>query len=335
MLKVGVIGAGGIAQNIHLPCLSEMQDVQLAAVCDLNVRRAADVAARFHVPKSYGLADEMLAAEKLDAVFVLVWPEQSYRLVARCIEAGIPIFTEKPAGITLYQSRSLLQMAERCQAIVQVGFNRRFIPLLRHVLEIFKANSEITQVGGTFFKHSTPAFYGGCASAYVCDVIHVIDAMCHIAGDTIEAGALLAESYGGCSEENAWNAVFRFKNRITGVMKSNYATGGRVHDFEIHGPGASAYLNLGFGGSGCDAKILFHQGQGTHSLSAAGAQLPREMHLDGKVIAGSEDYHRYYGYYAEDRSFLDCVRDRTMPACDLKQAVISMEALEFLYLHQI
>jgi len=59
------------------------------------------------------------------------------------------------------------------------------------------------------------------------------------------------------------------------------------------------------------------------------------MHIDGKVIAESQAYHCYYGYYTEDRAFLDCVRDKTMPDCDLKQAVISMEALEFLYQHQI
>jgi len=271
MLKVGVIGAGGIAQNIHLPCLAEMEGVHLAAVCDLNARRAEDVAARFNIPKSYSQWKEMLAAEKLDAVFVLVWTEQSYRLVAGCIEAGIPVFAEKPARITLYQSKSLLSLAEQHHALVQVGLNRRFIPLLAHILEIFKANSEITQIRGTIFKHSTPAFYGGCTSTYVCDVIHVVNAMCFIAGGTVAAGAMLAARYGGCAEENAWNAVFRFRNGIMGVMKSNYATDGRVHDFEIHGPGASAFLNLGFGGSNCEATLLFHQGHGTHSLSAAGA----------------------------------------------------------------
>jgi virulence factor len=335
MLRVGVIGAGGIAQNIHLPSLAEMQDVKLAAICDLDEQRAREAAAHFNVEHIYRFAGDMLGKEQLDAVFVLVWPEQSYRLVADCITAGIPVFTEKPAGITLYQSQSLLRLAEENHVAVEVGFNRRFIPLLTHVLELFRSTSAITQVGGTFFKHSTPAFYGGCASAYICDVIHVMDTIRFIAGSEMQSGAMAAGCYGGSQEENAWNAVFRFENGITGVMQSNYCTGGRVHEFEIHGPAASAYLNLGFGGSCCEADILFHQGSGTHSLSAAGAQLPQEMHLDGKEIAKSEAYHHYYGYYDEDRHFLDCVRSKTMPDCDLRQAVLSMQALDFLERHPI
>ena len=43
-LKVGVIGAGGIARNVHLPSLGDMDDIELVAICDLIRERAAAMA---------------------------------------------------------------------------------------------------------------------------------------------------------------------------------------------------------------------------------------------------------------------------------------------------
>lgn len=52
--------------------------------------------------------------------------------------------------------------------------------------------------------------------------------------------------------------MIRFDNDITGIVKANYQTGGRVHTFEIHGPEAGTYINLGFGKAACEASILFN-----------------------------------------------------------------------------
>jgi predicted dehydrogenase len=45
LLKVGIIGCGGIATNKHLPALSQLDTVELAAFCDVfddNAQKAAD-----------------------------------------------------------------------------------------------------------------------------------------------------------------------------------------------------------------------------------------------------------------------------------------------------
>ena len=40
------------------------------------------------------------------------------------------------------------------------------------------------------------------------------------------------------------HGVCRFDNGVTGTIKANYRVGGRIHRFEVHGPGVSAYINL-------------------------------------------------------------------------------------------
>jgi len=79
--------------------------------------------------------------------------------------------------------------------------------------------------------------------------------------------------------DNARNGVVKFDNGVTGIVKANYRTGGRHHRREIHGSGASAYVDLGTGaGVDCAATIPTHQGAASYSLAAAGA-----LHLQAEA----------------------------------------------------
>ena len=129
---------------------------------------------------------------------------------------------------------------------------------------------------------------------------------------------------------NAWNSVIRFENGVTGLIEANYQTGGRTHTFEIHGPGASAFINLGFGGSQCEAQLMIAEGTGGYSLAATGVQGTGLQTVDGKALAGSDQFHRYYGFYQEDEHFLDCVRNGKEPETGIADAVKTFELVDLL-----
>ena len=328
-VRIAVIGAGGIAGSIHLPALDRTPLAQLCAVCDIRRDRAQAAAERFGIPAVYENYLDMLRLERPEAAYVLVQPEQSFRIALDCLRAGVHTFVEKPAGITSYQARTLERAARETGLICQVGFNRRHIPLIQQVVRRMRELTPIQQVEGCFFKHGDAAFYDGCASSLMCDTIHAIDCVRWIAGARpAQAATLIMRN--DSPVDNAWNSIVRFENGITGIIKANYNTGGRVHSFEIHGPGASAYIDIGFGGMGASARILHFGGQGPHSISAAGPGKTDVETLDGIGIAGSDEYFVYYGYLAEDEEFLRCVRTGERPLCDIGEAVASMEMVEML-----
>ena len=121
-VQVGLIGAGGIARNVHLPSLKDMEDIDLVAICDLIRERAVAMADKHFIPHVYTLYREMFDRENLDAVFVLVEPASLYHVVWQCLDAGLDTFMEKPPGITLYQAESLCRKAAEAGHILQVGF---------------------------------------------------------------------------------------------------------------------------------------------------------------------------------------------------------------------
>ena len=42
-LKIGIIGAGGICRNVHLPSLSEMDNCEVVAICDHHEEKAREM----------------------------------------------------------------------------------------------------------------------------------------------------------------------------------------------------------------------------------------------------------------------------------------------------
>ena len=61
-LRVGIIGAGNIAQSSHLPVYAERDDVEVVAIADLNLERAQEAAKIFGIPNAYASVEELLEA---------------------------------------------------------------------------------------------------------------------------------------------------------------------------------------------------------------------------------------------------------------------------------
>ncbi len=68
-LRAAIIGAGLIAGKKHAPAFLKLNGkVELAALCDLNLRAAQKTANNFGIPHAYSDVSEMLSSEKADLV---------------------------------------------------------------------------------------------------------------------------------------------------------------------------------------------------------------------------------------------------------------------------
>ena len=67
-LRIGVLGLGAIAQTAHLPVLSKMRGVQLAALCDNDAAKARSLAQRFGVRDICTDVEELLDCLEANAV---------------------------------------------------------------------------------------------------------------------------------------------------------------------------------------------------------------------------------------------------------------------------
>lgn len=327
--KIGVIGCGSMAISCHLPSLSEIENCELTALCDLIEEKVNKAGERFNVNKRYTSHLQMLAQENLDGVVCLVEPDRMYRVVYDCLNAGVHAMMEKPAGINAYQADSLARTSEKTGKMLAVAMNRRHIPLVQLVMKKMRELTPINQVDGVFIKSSDIADSWHYMNAYVSDIIHAVDLVRYLAGSEPEKVATVT----ACNDspvDNAWSSVIRFANGVTGTLKANYRTGGRVHSFEIHGPKASAFINLGFGSVACNATILHASGESIYSLAAAGVQGPNREKIDGMALAGSNQYYQHSGFKQENMDFINAILTGREPLCPIADAAKSMHMAEMM-----
>ncbi|PZE20534.1 Gfo/Idh/MocA family protein [Paenibacillus xerothermodurans] len=143
-LKIGVIGAGTISE-VHLNSYRNNADVELAAICDLNVQRAEAKAQQYGIPNVYSDYRELLANPAIDAVSVCVWNHAHAEVSISALDAGKHVLCEKPLSVTVEQALEVEKAVHRSGKLLQVGFVRRYSSNAQ-ILRKFIENGELGEI---------------------------------------------------------------------------------------------------------------------------------------------------------------------------------------------
>ena len=125
-LRVGVVGAGAIAQVAHLPVLSKLKGVEVAAVCDNDLPKAQALASRFAVRDAFDDIEDLLGYAKPDAV-VICTPNHLHEVhVIAALSAGVHVLCERPLALSPAGVETIISARQRAGRVVMVGMNHRF-----------------------------------------------------------------------------------------------------------------------------------------------------------------------------------------------------------------
>ena len=122
IVKVGIIGCGGIANGKHMPSLSKLPNVELVAFCDIVIERAEAAKAKYGTPdaKVYENYKDLLADETIEVVHVCT-PNRSHSFITvDALDAGKHVMCEKPMAINSVEAKKMLDAAERTGKL-QIG----------------------------------------------------------------------------------------------------------------------------------------------------------------------------------------------------------------------
>lgn len=153
MLKVGLIGCGGIGA-IHARCWLNMEhEVHLAAIADTNTERAEKYASKTGT-KIYKSADELIKNEKLDIVDICLptFLHAKYALMAMDYVPNIII--EKPICLKEEEALILEQKQKETGALVQVAHVVRFMYPYQYLKEIVDQKIYGKIIAGSFHRIS-------------------------------------------------------------------------------------------------------------------------------------------------------------------------------------
>jgi predicted dehydrogenase len=189
MVRVALVGAGSHSATQHAPALRMLAErhpgqVELTAVCDPVLAKAARVAEQYGFARHVQSLDALSGAA-LDGLVVVLPIPVMLQATPQYLRWRLPMVIEKPLGRNLSEAREIVAAVEASGVPVMVSLNRRFDPALRMALEwIGRERLCIRLVEGCMLRshRAEPDFLWGTG-------VHLIDALCHVAGPLELQGA--------------------------------------------------------------------------------------------------------------------------------------------------
>jgi len=145
-VRIGCIGAGSFASSVIFPILRSINGVRLQAVGTVSGAGAASAQHAFKFATAEQ-PSELLQDRNVDAVFILTRHDTHAALTVNALQAGKPVFVEKPLAVDRQQLGHLreayaAQLKDGRAPFVMVGFNRRFAPFTESIRQFFAGRRE-------------------------------------------------------------------------------------------------------------------------------------------------------------------------------------------------
>jgi predicted dehydrogenase len=234
-IKVGLIGAGGIA-TAHIHGYREHSDrIRVTAVADAVEQTAADRAGELGATP-YTDYRQMLEIEELDAVDICL-PHHLHRdAIVAAAEAGKHILCEKPLCLTAQEAADVKAAVAAAGVTLMCAHNQLFLPAVAKAKELLDAGTIGTvyevRTTDSFYNDFDPSTMGWRASAATSGGGELIDTgyhptylLLHLAGGTpVEATAMLSTHRLKFMEgEDSAQVLVRFDNGVVGQLVTSWA----------------------------------------------------------------------------------------------------------------
>ena len=173
-LRAAVIGVGHMGRH-HARIYSELGNVELVAVVDIDGARAQEIAGKFGANAYTDIADIL---DKVDIASVAVPTVYHYDVTLPLFEAHISVLVEKPIAQNTTYARKLLDAAENNNCVITVGHTERFNPVVLAMkrLDVVPKFIETHRI--------SPFTFRSADIGVVHDMmIHDIDIVLHLAKD--------------------------------------------------------------------------------------------------------------------------------------------------------
>ncbi len=199
MTRFALFGAGFIG-TVHANNIARYPGAELRYVYDVNGAAAGGLGSRLGA-RVATTAEEIWAADDVDAVLIASSTNTHAELLSAAIKAGKPVYCEKPIDLDIERVKAVVQEAQGVDIPIMIGFSRRYDPNHLGVREAVQSG----EVGAIEMLHLTargptppPISYIKVSGGQFRDqTIHFFDLLCWITGEApvevYAAGAALID----------------------------------------------------------------------------------------------------------------------------------------------
>jgi myo-inositol 2-dehydrogenase/D-chiro-inositol 1-dehydrogenase len=300
--RIGLLGTGCIGRLHAEHLANRVNGAALAAVADINLTAARDVAARFRVNSATDDYRQLLQDPSLGAVVICSSSDTHTRFIGEAAAHGKHVFCEKPIGVNRESIMEALDAVNKAGVKLQIGFNRRFDPSFAKARELIVAGKigqpRIMRITSRDPEAPTLEYVKTCGGIFLDMTIHDFDMARFLSGSEVEeiyavGGALVIPEIGQLGEVDTCVVTMRMQNGVLATidnsLQSVYGYDQRVEVF-----GSAGMVQVG--NRTPDTHVCLDN-NGVHTAK------PQYFFLE-----------RYQdSYLAEMQAFVDCIREDRPP----------------------
>ena len=233
--RIGFVGCGKHTTDNIYPALNAA-GLDLAAVCDLDKRKAQRVCRRFGAHRNYQDLATMVGEMDLDAVAVSGPAELHAETSLAALGHGLHVWTESPPAPTIIEARRVAETAAAKGLIVQVGFMMRFAPAYARLAEIVRSEDfgQPTMLAAKYCTGKT----GDHHHHLLFDALHMIDLARSLMGEVSSLCALKCERTGRVASA----VTLRFASGAVGTVQLSSFQPEVQERVEVSGAGSAAIV---------------------------------------------------------------------------------------------
>lgn len=132
----GIIGCGNVTEVKSGPAFNKVPNSSLFAVMRRDASLAEDYAKRHGVPKWYSHAADLINDPEINAIYIATPPKQHEEYAIAAMQAGKPVYVEKPMALDLAACRRMEQVSKETGVKLVIAHYRRALPLFMRVKEL-------------------------------------------------------------------------------------------------------------------------------------------------------------------------------------------------------
>ncbi|MGQ9490520.1 MAG: inositol 2-dehydrogenase [Anaerolineae bacterium] len=253
LLNIGIIGAGRIGKVHAATVAYRIPSAHVAAIADVNLAAAQQVAAQFGVPVATDDPAAIFESKDIHAVFICSSTNTHAQFIEAAAAAGKHIFCEKPIALDLAAIDRALAAVEKAGVKLQVGFNRRFDANFARVRQAI-ISGEIGEPALLHIISRDPApppieYIKNSGGMFLDMTIHDFDMARFLIGAEVaelyvQAGVTVDPAIGEADDVDTAVIMLRFTNGVIGTIdncrRAAYGYDQRVEVFGSKGAIATA-----------------------------------------------------------------------------------------------
>lgn len=137
-IRWGIIGCGDVTELKSGPAFNKVNNSELVAVMRRDAAKAEDYARRHAVPKWYAEANKLINDPDVNAIYVATPPSSHEELTIAALQAGKPVYVEKPMTIHAASAVNMMKSAKDTGQKLSVAHYRRGQPLFRKIRQLIQ-----------------------------------------------------------------------------------------------------------------------------------------------------------------------------------------------------